>query len=210
MKIYLAVDLQNDFIKGSLASPMADEVALAKIESYLSELYKIYGGFKSKQFSGRAKLIYTLDTHDESYLQTQEGIFLPQLHCLYNSEGWQLYSSFAPAHFIAEQVSLSVEYDDIKKALLNDNILLVSKSNFSAFNLAKALRDVILSEELAVEEIEIFGICTDICVLNNALLLKAMMPDLLLSLKSDCCLGSSMNLHQKALDILKINQILLK
>ena len=107
----------------------------------------------------------TRDTHPENYLDTQEGEHLPVRHCIKGTEGWQLCKEVAPL---------------IPEGHIFD------KPTFGSVELAEAVRKMAAQEEL---EVELVGPCTDICVVSNALLLKAVLPEMKISVDASCCAG---------------------
>lgn len=120
-------------------------------------------------------IIFTQDTHKEDYLDTQEGKFLPFEHCIKGSEGWE----------IVPELQNFIPYSRI----------VVEKKAFGSTRLPSLLKPY--------EEVEFVGVCTDICVVSNALLLKAFYPEQLVSVDAACCAGTTPENHQKALDIMK-------
>ena len=125
-------------------------------------------------------VLATLDTHTEDYMNTQEGRKLPVPHCIKPTDGWQL-------------------CPEIKTALGTDCILL-EKGTFGAVNLPQALGAV-------PDEIELIGVCTDICVISNAMILKAAFPEVPVSVRADCCAGVTPESHNTALNAMKACQI---
>lgn len=128
-------------------------------------------------------VIATMDTHVENYLDTLEGENLPVPHCIYGTEGWELHPS-------------------IKKLIHPLN--LVYKDTFGSIALAKQLSAI---SDIESTEIEIVGLCTDICVVSNALLLKAMMPEVPITVDASCCAGVTPESHRAALETMKMCQI---
>ncbi|MDO5112431.1 MAG: isochorismatase family cysteine hydrolase [Clostridia bacterium] len=136
---------------------------------------------KIKGFSG--KVLCTRDTHHENYLQTQEGKKLPVPHCIEGSEGWQLYPEIAP---------------------------LVTEPPIDKPTFGSAALGARLASENAVapiESITLIGLCTDICVISNALLLKAFLPETRIVVDAACCAGVTAQSHQTALDAMRACQI---
>jgi len=125
-------------------------------------------------------LLATLDTHTEDYMNTQEGKKLPVPHCIKPSEGWQL-------------------VPEIKTALGTDCTLL-EKVTFGAVNLPQVLGAV-------PDEIELIGVCTDICVISNAMILKAAFPEVPIKVTANCCAGVTPASHNTALEAMKMCQI---
>ncbi len=167
MKMIVVVDMQNDFIDGSLGTKEAQEM--------LPRL-------KEKLGREKAELVFTMDTHGEDYLSTQEGKNLPVKHCIKGTEGWE----------IAQELR---EFKEKARAI-------VEKPAFGSMNLIKVLSDA--------DEVEFVGLCTDICVISNALLVKAAYPEMPVSVDSSCCAGVTPASHKNALEAMKMCQIKVK
>lgn len=168
-KILVVVDMQNDFIDGSLGTKEAQQIIGAVIE-------------KIKQYE--SKNIYaTRDTHTDNYLSTQEGKNLPVEHCIKGTKGWEIRPEIAE--------------------LLQEAVI-VDKPSFGSLDLAELLYEENQKEEL---EIELVGLCTDICVVSNALLLKAKMPEIKIAVDASCCAGVTPESHKAALETMKMCQI---
>jgi len=173
-KILVVVDMQNDFINGSLgtkeAEAIVDNVA-AKIEEYKPE-----------------DVFYTMDTHQADYLNTQEGKFLPVEHCIERSEGWKLNPKLGPLLSMAT---------------------MVTKPTFGSVRLGDLIEDI-YQEENGEIEIELIGLCTDICVVSNALLLKARFHEVPIKVDSSCCAGVTPEKHDAALETMRSCQIIVE
>lgn len=137
---------------------------------------------KINTFGG--KIAVTMDTHDDDYLSTQEGKNLPVKHCVYKTLGWQLNSN-------------------ISEALENTSYRKYTKHTFGSQHLAHELQG--LSNR--IEEIELIGVCTDICVISNALLLKTFLPEVKITVDASCCAGVTPESHRNALEAMKMCQI---
>jgi len=161
MKYLIVVDMQNDFITGTLGSKLAEAIISNVVE-------------KVKNFDG--KVIFTRDTHFADYMQTQEGKKLPVEHCIKDTDGWQICDELKP--------------------FVND---VVDKITFGSVDLPKMITDA--------DEIELCGLCTDICVISNAMILKATYPEVKITIDSKCCAGVSEESHNTALDAMKAVQI---
>ncbi|MDO4788981.1 MAG: isochorismatase family cysteine hydrolase [Johnsonella sp.] len=170
----IVVDMQNDFIDGVLGS----EEAKAILENVCQKI---------ESFEG--KIIFTQDTHDEDYLNSQEGKLLPLIHCIKNSEGWKLQEKL----------------EEIRRA---KKLPVYEKTQFASLALAKAL--VKENETQKIESIELIGICTDICVVSNALLLKAFLPETPILVDASCCAGVSPASHLHAIETMRSCQIGIK
>jgi len=130
----------------------------------------------------RENVFATRDTHEENYLETSEGKHLPVPHCIRNTEGWEL-------------------VDEIKELILPDHV--IDKPTFGSLDLATKLQEM-NKEEIAVE---LIGVCTDICVVSNALLIKAQMPEIAVSVDETCCAGVTPQSHDAAIVTMKMCQI---
>lgn len=128
-------------------------------------------------------VIATMDTHGENYMQTQEGAYLPVPHCIKGTEGWQIRPDIAE---------------------LLDGAEIIEKPTFGSIALAESLKA--LSEKETIE-LELIGLCTDICVVSNALLLKAAMPEVKIIVDASCCAGVTPEKHLAALETMRSCQI---
>lgn len=126
-------------------------------------------------------LIFTKDTHKDNYLETQEGKRLPVEHCIKNTNGWSIY----PALF-----------DFLKGAEI------IEKKSFGSTRLPSVVSKF--------DEVELVGLCTDICVVSNALILKAFFPEKTVSVDASCCAGTTPENHKAALDVMKSCQVEIK
>ena len=163
-KALIVVDMQNDFVTGSLGTNEAREMLPRLVE-------KLENAVKEKS----CDIIFTQDTHKEDYLNTQEGKFLPVEHCIKGTDGWEI-------------------VPELQKFIPQSRIV-IEKKTFGSTRLPSLLKPY--------EEVEFVGVCTDICVVSNALLLKAFYPEQLVSVDAACCAGSSPDAHQKALEVMK-------
>ncbi len=162
MKTLIVVDMQNDFIDGTLGTKEAVAIVnnvREKIEEY--------------QKNGE-EIIFTRDTHTDNYLNTNEGRNLPVVHCVKGTKGWQ----------IAEGLEVP-------------GCRIIDKPTFGYIDW----------HEFDFEEIEIVGLCTDICVVSNALILKATFPEIEISVDAACCAGVTPETHRAALETMKMCQI---
>ncbi|MCI8370891.1 MAG: cysteine hydrolase [Lachnospiraceae bacterium] len=135
-------------------------------------------------------VLFTKDTHHKDYLQTQEGRNLPVIHCVKGSEGHELEPSLA-------------EY--ARQAAEEKQIQFFEKPGFGSKELAQFLEE--LSERESLEQIELVGLCTDICVISNAMLLKTFLPEVPVIVDSACCAGVTPQSHMQALEAMKMCQI---
>lgn len=133
-----------------------------------------------KCFDG--EIIFTRDTHNENYLKTQEGRNLPVPHCIQGTDGWQL--------------------DKKLECLRTDSMKVFDKPTFGSMALATYLK---AQEDL--ESVTLVGLCTDICVISNALLIKAALPETEIRVIEKCCAGVTPQSHKNALEAMKMCQI---
>lgn len=141
---------------------------------------------KVKNFEG--EVFFTRDTHHSDYFDTLEGINLPVLHCVQGSEGWQIIDALTP--------------------FIQHNYQVINKPTFGYENWKNYLH---LDEDeydfgLGIE-FEICGVCTDICVVSNALALRMFYPDALITVDASCCAGVTPEKHKAALEVMKSCQI---
>ena len=144
---------------------------------------------KIRAFDG--EILVTLDTHDVNYLQTQEGKYLPVEHCIKDTDGWQL----------EEEVKAAL----LKKEKAGSKVVYFEKPTFGSTNLANYLAR--RNTDDPIGQITLIGVCTDICVVSNALLLKAVLPELEVRIDPDCCAGVTPEKHQAALETMRSCQI---
>ncbi|MBQ1411059.1 MAG: cysteine hydrolase [Oscillospiraceae bacterium] len=138
---------------------------------------------KIQSFAG--EIFATLDTHGQEYLQTAEGRHLPVQHCIKGTLGWQL----DPA---------------IATALESRGAVLVEKPSFGSLVLPQQIEDAAAGEDF---DVTVIGLCTDICVVSNALLLKARFHEKEVYVDAACCAGVTPELHQAALQVMASCQI---
>lgn len=131
----------------------------------------------------RKYIIATRDTHESNYLETSEGKYLPVEHCIKGTHGWE----------IREEVALAMP-----------EAMIVDKPTFGSTRLVRLLQSEYDNEDI---EIELVGLCTDICVVTNALLLKTALPDVKITVDGSCCAGVTPESHRAALLTMKMCQI---
>ncbi len=168
MKYLIVVDMQVDFISGSLGSEDAKAIVPKVVDKVIN-------------FDGR--VIFTRDTHEENYMETQEGKNLPVKHCIKGTDGWKICDELTP---YAETI--------------------IDKITFGCIDLPNFLQN----QNEPIDEIELCGLCTDICVISNAMVLKAALPEVKISVDSTCCAGVTKESHNTALDAMKAVQIEIK
>lgn len=166
MKLLAVIDMQNDFIDGALGTKEAAAIVgavRAKIEAALA---------------AGDTVIFTRDTHEENYLDTQEGKNLPVVHCVRGTKGWE-----------------------IREELAVPGCEVIDKPTFGSLALAER------TAQLQPESVELIGLCTDICVISNAMLIKARLPELPVSVDAACCAGVTPESHENALAAMRMCQI---
>lgn len=162
MKTLIVIDMQNDFIDGSLGT--AEAVAI--VDNVKAKI---------KEYADRGdQIIFTRDTHQEDYMETNEGKHLPVVHCIEGTDGWQ-----------------------IRDGLYVEGAEIINKPSFgyTGWN------------DYNFEEVELIGLCTDICVVSNALIIKAIFPEIKVSVDSSCCAGVTPESHEAALKTMQMCQI---
>ena len=184
MKTLIVIDMQNDFVSGVLGTKEAQAI-MPNVKKKIKE-YKDLG----------YKIVFTRDTHHKDYLDTMEGKFLPVKHCIEGTDGWE----------ISNELDTSIADCIIDK----QNFGYVGWVNYlSTFTYGEDeeknwLCDLI---EECPESIEIVGLCTDICVVSNALILKATYPEVEITVDASCCAGVTPESHNAALLTMKMCQI---
>lgn len=167
-KLLVVVDMQNDFIDGSLGTDEAVAIVPKVVD-------------KIKNWNG--DVCVTQDTHYPNYLNTQEGQKLPIEHCIVDTNGHKI----------------------------NENVLNALCSHYAFTSLNKltfgstALPEVIRG--MNYDYIEVIGLCTDICVISNVILLKSNYPEVEIVVDASCCAGVTLEKHRAALEVMKSCQI---
>lgn len=166
MKALVVIDMQNDFITGSLGSDLTQSI-----------VSNVVNKIKEKNYD---TLYFTKDTHSCDYLNSLEGQKLPVLHCVAETEGWNL-------------------IPEIEKAIKDMDYIVIRKNTFGSP----------IWENLftTYDEIEICGVCTDICTVSNALVIRMFYPDMPITVDAKCCAGTSIEAHNAALTVMKSCQI---
>lgn len=166
--ILIVVDMQNDFIDGALGT---------------SEAQKIVPKVKEKIQNFPGKVLFTRDTHEKDYLDTQEGRNLPVSHCIRNTPGWQIHP----------------DLETLRKESPIDKV------TFGSTELGNILKAADRNDK--IQSITLVGLCTDICVISNALLAKAFLPEAEIIVDASCCAGVTPKSHKTALEAMQSCQI---
>lgn len=182
----VVIDMQNDFLTGALANP--DAIAI---------LPKVIAKVDAARKAG-AQVSWTLDTHGEDYLETQEGKKLPVPHCIEGTWGHELAADLIPQEDDAQyrkeafgSLAMAQDFKMVVEQKWMDNGM--KGSPFSRSD--KGI------------EIELVGVCTDICVISNAMLLKAALPEARIVVDASCCAGVTPASHENALTAMEACQI---
>ena len=172
MKTLVVIDMQNDFINGTLGTNEAQKIVPAVIEKI------------NESKANGDNVVYTRDTHDANYMNTMEGKLLPVRHCIKGTEGWR-----------------------IPKEIDDSGCIHIDKSNFGYPRWGEFPLSTLFEES---DEIELIGLCTDICVVSNALILKSIFPEIPVSVDSRCCAGVTPESHLAAIATMKACQVQIK
>ncbi len=187
MKIMVIVDMQNDFVTGPLGTPEAQAIVPKIVD-------------KLEQADGSEYLVlFTKDTHQNDYMDTQEGKNLPVPHCIEGTPGWS----------IVKPIASYVDYSGKFLTYSAKNIIKgrFYKPTFGSLELAAELRKICELPDVDVEEIIFMGVCTDICVVSNVLMTKAYCPEVLVTVDAECCAGVTPDRHVAALETMKSCQV---
>ena len=168
-KLLIVVDMQNDFIDGALANEEAQ-----KTVTPIASLIREWEG----------DIVFTRDTHEKEYMETQEGKYLPVPHCIYLTDGWMVND------FLVDTAA------ENKKCYHT----FVDKSTFGMLGWDKFLTDEAAEP---YDEIYVCGTCTDICVVSNALILKATFPETPVKVYGNLCAGVTKEKHEAALEVMR-------
>ena len=172
-KILVVVDMQKDFVDGSLGT--------AEAQAIVPEVHKKILEYKNSGFG----IIATKDTHYEgNYSNTQEGRNLPILHCIKDTEGWEL-------------------VPEIRELINPRDIFL--KTSFGSIEAMQKVAQ--LTKEDFIEYVEFVGLCTDICVISNVILFKAFAPEVKVVVDSKCCAGVTPKKHNDTLEVMRSIQV---
>lgn len=189
------IDMQNDFVSGSLGSEDAKAI-VPKVAAFLGKFLEEHG---------KQGVIFTKDTHEKNYAETNEGRHLPVPHCIIGTPGWDIAPELGQLIF-----SYTKRHPEDRA-----DAMVVEKPTFGSVDLPEILigkgaalytgADSRLDGAGVV--IHLMGLCTDICVISNALLLKAHFPEASIILHKSCCAGVTRETHEAALAAMKMCQI---
>lgn len=174
MKLLVVVDMQNDFLTGSLRN----EEGIKIIPNVIEEI---------NNASEDTVVVATMDTHYDNYMNSQEGQKLPVPHCILGTKGWNVNA-------------------DVEKAIQAKTFhTFITKKSFGLYDWPNVLKDE--TKFTQFDEIELIGVCTDICVVSNALILKALYPETPIKVKESCCAGTTIENHNHAISTMRSCQI---
>ena len=188
MKVLIVVDMQYDFVNGALGTKEAQAIVPLVAETI------------EQMADPNTVVIFTKDTHPINYMQTLEGKNLPVPHCIKGTKG----------HSIVDEVFEAYSCKTFRDPwevypLATTNPLRVEKPTFGSVELQNVLATMHENEE--IEEITLMGLCTGICVMSNAILAKATLPEVPVNVVADCCACVTPESHKTALEAMKLCQI---
>ena len=169
MDVLVVVDMQNDFVNGALGTKEAEQIVPHVVE-------RVVDGMNRGE-----TILFTRDTHEPCYLETQEGKNLPVPHCVRGTDGWKI---------------------------IPQGRTILDKPTFGSAELGMLLTE--MNEKDAIEKITLIGLCTDICVISNTLLVKAFLPEVPVAVDAKCCAGVTPESHRNALAAMKVCQVIME
>ena len=193
IKVVVVVDMQKDFIDGALGTPEAQKIVPLVAETI------------HQLADPNTAIIFTKDTHTDNYMNTLEGKNLPVPHCIEGTAGYGIVDEVFEAwlcHAQGENRYMS-GYDAYP--VYDENPIRVKKPTFGSVELQNILYD--MNDRFEIEEITLMGVCTGICVLSNAILCKATLPEVPINVVADCCACVTPESHKTALEAMKMCQI---
>lgn len=193
MKVLIVVDMQKDFIDGALGTKEAQAIVPLVAETI------------HQMADPNTAIIFTKDTHTDNYMNTLEGKNLPVPHCIEGTAGYGIVDEVFEAwiqHATGENRYMS-GYEAYP--LYDENPIRVKKPTFGSIELQNILYD--MNDRFEIEEITLMGVCTSICVMSNAILAKATLPEVPVNVIADCCACVTPRSHQVALEAMEMCQI---
>lgn len=190
MKVLIVVDMQKDFVDGSLGTKEAQAIVPLVAETI------------EQMAAPDTAVIFTKDTHPDNYMSTLEGKNLPVPHCIKGTAGHSIVDEVFNAY-----INVIDTYADAYEVypMTEINPIKVEKPTFGSVELQNILFDI--NERMGIEEVTLMGLCTGICVMSNAILAKATLPDVPVNVVADCCACVTPESHKTALEAMKLCQI---
>lgn len=182
-KLLIVVDMQNDFIDGALGTKEAQAIVPKVCE-------------KIRNWDGEIR--FTVDAHYPNYLRTQEGRNLPVEHCMCGTDGAKISKEIVKAY---KSRTLDDEFPQLP--------VIYTKNAFGSRRMIEDMKKEEAYDDFFVS-IELIGLCTDICVISNAVLIKSFFPEIEISVDASCCAGVTPQSHKNALEAMKMLQIEIK
>lgn len=190
MKVLIVVDMQKDFTTGSLGTKEAQAIVPLVAETI------------EQMADPNTVVIFTKDTHEVNYLNTLEGKNLPIPHCIKGTAGHSIVDEVFNAYInVIDTYANAYEVYPMTEI----NPIRVEKPTFGSIELQNILFDI--NERMGVEEVTLMGLCTGICVMSNAILAKATLPEATVNVVADCCACVTSESHKTALEAMKLCQI---
>ena len=190
MKVLIIVDMQKDFVDGSLGTKEAQAIVPLVAETI------------EQMAVPDTVVIFTKDTHPENYMDTLEGKNLPVPHCIKDTAGHSIVDEVFNAY-----LNVIDTYADAYEVypMTEINPIRVEKCTFGSVELQNILFDI--NERLGIEEVTLMGLCTGICVMSNAILAKATLPEVPVNVIANCCACVTPESHKTALEAMKLCQV---
>lgn len=192
MKLLIVVDAQNDFIDGVLGTKEAQKAVPYIVERINNSVEEL--------------ILFTKDTHEFNYLDTAEGKHLPVEHCVKNTEGWSINKDIRSA-WKGSYGTILLNANEAIGLEMNNTIF---KPTFGSTVLMDFINNLNLSLSISgeqIDSIEFCGFCTDICVISNVLMIKALLPETKIVVNSKLCAGVTPEKHEAALEVMRSCQI---
>lgn len=178
-KALVVIDMQNDFVTG-----------VFKNEAAIKIVPNVVDKVKTALEEGKT-IFFTRDTHDENYADTEEGRNLPIPHCIKNSKGWAL----------IPELKFAFDTEYLKTLKNGHTVYVIDKSAFGSDELGRKMGFI------GYDVVEFIGVCTDICVISNAVVVKTFIPNAHIIVDASCCAGTTEQRHKTAIEAMKVLQI---
>lgn len=190
MKVLIVVDMQKDFVDGSLGTKEAQAIVPLVAETI------------EQMAAPDTVVIFTKDTHPENYMDTLEGKNLPVPHCIKGTAGHSIVDEVFKAY-----INVIDTYADAYEVypMTEINPIKVEKPTFGSVELQNILYAI--NDTYPIEEVTLMGLCTGICVMSNAILSKATLPEVPVNVIADCCACVTPESHKTAIEAMKLCQI---